>query len=132
MDQKPDPEILRHQSRFCLNEAQRLIGEGKLVLAAIALHDHCEYLLKYRICSMTGKLPETRSIRALLQFLKGNSPIMERLVIDRKNFFNLVKIEKAYIYPKFFATSYSPEQIIPLLEFTREVFDKALGEYPVR
>lgn len=109
-----------------------MIDEGKLVLAAIALHDHCEYLLKYRICLMTGKLPETRSIRALLHLLKGNSPIMERLVADRKNFFNLVMIEKAYIYPKLFASNYSPEQIIPLLQFTMDIFDKALGEFSLR
>lgn len=99
-----------------------------MVLAAIALHDHCEYLLKYRICIMTGNMPDTRSIRGLLHFLKDNAPIMEQLVADRRNFFNLIKIERAYVYPKLFSSNYVPEQIIPLLEFTRDVFDRAMGE----
>ena len=128
---KPDPENLIQQSRFCLKEAQRLIGEGKSVLAAIALHDHCEYLLKYRICKMTGKLPDTHSIRGLLHLLKDNSPIMEHLVANRKNFFNLVKIERAYIYPKLFTSHFDLEQLKPLLQFTQEVFDRALGEISI-
>ncbi len=131
MDPNPDPESLVKQSRFCLKEAQRLIGEGKSVLGAIALHDHCEYLLKYKINIMTGEHPDTHSIRGLLHFLKDNSPIMEHLVTNRKNFFNLVKIERAYIYPKLFTSHIDPKDLIPLLQFTKDVFDRALGEISI-
>ena len=56
---------------------------------------------------------------------------MEHLVTNRKNFFNLVKIERAYIYPKLFTSHLDPKDLIPLLQFTKDVFDKALGEISI-
>ena len=127
MDGREDLETLWEKTGLYLEESKRMIEERKWVLAAIALHQHCEFLLKYKALQLTGTVPKTHSLKILIKFLEKHNVIIRQLLLDKNYSFRLTRIEGAYLLPKFFAVKYNRDVLLPLLDFTTNIFDNLVG-----
>ncbi len=127
MEIREDLDTLRQKTELYLEESQRMIEEKKWVLAAIALHQHCEYLLKYKALQLTGTVPKTHSLKSLIKFLEKHNVMVRQLLLDRTYSFRLTRIEGAYLLSKITSVKYNRDVLLPLFDFTRDVFDNLVG-----
>lgn len=122
-----DPEFFREHSEVFLLEAERLIEERKWVLAAIAIHHHCEYLLKYKSIQLKGSYVNTHSIKMLIRSMKDDNERVMQLLKEHSYVLRINRIEHAYTLSKLSQTRYTRDVLTPLLVFTRDVFDNIVG-----
>lgn len=122
-----DIEILKERSEDYLEEAERLVEEEKWDLSLVAIHQHCELLLKYISLKLNGTYPRTHSLRDLLKLLVKHEASLKSLIEEENNILRLARIEEAYISARYFPVRSGKEDVIPLLKFVKEVFDEYLS-----
>ena len=122
-----DIEILKVRSEEYLEEAEYLVEKKKWDLAIIAIHQHCELLLKYYALKLNGTYPRTHSFRELIKLLVKHEPRLNALIKDESHLLRLSRIEDAYISARYFPVRAKEEDVLPLLRFTKEVFDEQLS-----
>lgn len=122
-----DIEILKERSEDYLEEAERLVEEEKWDLSLVAIHQHCELLLKYISLKLNGTYPRTHSLRDLLKLLVKHEASLKSLIEEENNILRLARIEEAYISARYFPVRSGKEDVIPLLNFVKEVFDEYLS-----
>lgn len=122
-----DIEILKERSEDYLEEAERLVEEEKWDLSLVAIHQHCELLLKYISLKSNGTYPRTHSLRDLLKLLVKHEASLKSLIEEENNILRLARIEEAYISARYFPVRSGKEDVIPLLKFVKEVFDEYLS-----
>jgi HEPN domain-containing protein len=118
-----DIEILREKSSDYLTEAKRLVQEGKWDLSMIAIHQHCELLLKYYALKLNGSYPRTHSLRELIRMLVKHKKELNDLVNNEHNILKLARPDDAYISSRYFPVRALKEDAVPLLRFVEDVFD---------
>ena len=96
-----DIEILKERSSDYLTEAKRLTEEGKWDLAMVAIHQHCELLLKYYALKLNGSYPRTHSLRDLIRLLVKHKKELNELLNNEHNILKLARIEDAYISSRY-------------------------------
>ena len=119
---------LEQHSELYLLQAQRLVDEGKMILAAVALHKHCESLLKFKALQLTGTVPETHSLKILLRYLEKHNTMVRQLLSNKNYFLRLNRIEVAKSLPNFPSVRYNKDVLPPFIDFTREIFENLGGE----
>lgn len=122
-----DIEILRERSEDYLIEAEHLFSKGKWDLAMVAVHQHCELLLKYHALRLNGTYPRTHSLRELIRILSNHKSDLNDLVNNEVYLLKLARIEDAYISARYYPVRASEEDVSPLLKFVEEVFDEYLS-----
>ena len=122
-----DIEILRERSSDYLAEAKRLVEEGKWDLAIVAIHQHCELLLKYYALKLNGSYPRTRSLRELIRLLVKHKKELNDLINNEPNILKLARLEDAYISSRYFPVRATKEDVVPLLRFVEDVFDEYIS-----
>jgi HEPN domain-containing protein len=68
-----ETEILRERAEAFLENAEKLVAEGKYDLAAFCIEQYCQLMLKYKLLLKTGTYPRTHSIIGLLRLLSSMS-----------------------------------------------------------
>ncbi len=122
-----DVEILREKSSDYLAEAKRLVEEGKWDLAIVAIHQHCELLLKYYALKLNGSYPRTHSLRELIRLLVKHKKELNDLINNEPNILKLARLEDAYISSRYFPVRATKEDVLPLLRFVEDVFDEYIS-----
>ena len=121
-----DIEILLERSSDYLTEAKRLVEEEKWELAIVAMHQHCELLLKYYALKLNGSYPRTHSLRDLIRLLLKHKKELSDLVNNENNVLRVARIEDAYISSRYYPVRASAEDVLPLIGFVEDVFDEYL------
>ena len=122
-----DIEILRERSSDYLAEAKRLVEEGKWDLAMVAIHQHCELLLKYYALKLNGSYPRTHSLRELIRLLVKHKKELNYLINNEPNILKLARLEDAYISSRYFPVRATKEDVVPLLRFVEDIFDEYIS-----
>ncbi len=122
-----DIEILRERSSDYLAEAKRLVEEGKWDLAMVAIHQHCELLLKYYALKLNGSYPRTHSLRELIRLLVKHKKELNDLINNEPNILKLARLEDAYISSRYFPVRATKEDVVPLLRFVEDIFDEYIS-----
>jgi HEPN domain-containing protein len=122
-----DVEILRERSFDYLAESKRLVEEGKWDLAMVAIHQHCELLLKYYALKLNGSYPRTHSLRELIRLLVKHKKELNDLINNEYNILKLARLEDAYISSRYFPVRASEQDVVPLVRFVEDVFDEYLS-----
>ena len=122
-----DIKILKLRSEEYREEADHLVSDKKWDLVLIAIRQHCELLLKYYALKLNGTYPRTRSLRELIKLLVKHEPRLNALIKDESHLLMLSRIEGAYISARYFPVRAKEEDVVPLLRFTKEVFDEQLS-----
>ena len=122
-----DVEILKERSFDYLAESKRLVEEGKWDLAMVAIHQHCELLLKYYALKLNGSYPRTHSLRELIRLLVKHKKELNDLINNEYNILKLARLEDAYISSRYFPVRASEQDVVPLVRFVEDVFDEYLS-----
>ncbi|MEM2093482.1 MAG: HEPN domain-containing protein [Candidatus Bathyarchaeia archaeon] len=121
-----EAEILKERAEAFLENAERLVAEGKYDLAAFCVEQYCQLALKYKLLLKTGTYPRIHSIIGLLRLLSGISKDAEIFVEDANNILYLTKIEDAYIGARYLPRPYEETEVKGMLKFAKEVFKKVV------
>ncbi|MCF8884329.1 MAG: HEPN domain-containing protein [Nitrososphaerota archaeon] len=119
-------EILRKRAEDFLENAERLIGEGKYDLAAFSIEQYCQLILKYKLLLKTGTYPRTHSILGLLRLLSTLSEDVKDIIEDSNKILYLTKIEDAYIGARYLPRTYEEIEVREMLRFVKEVFRRVV------
>jgi len=119
-------EILRERAEAFLENAEKLVAEGKYDLAAFCIEQYCQLMLKYKLLLKTGTYPRTHSIIGLLRLLSSMSRDAKTFVEDSNNILYLTKIEDAYIGARYLPRPYEESEAKSMLKFAKEVFKKVV------
>ena len=122
-----DIKILKLRSEEYREEADHLVSDKKWDLVLIAIRQHCELLLKYYALKLNGTYPRTHSLRELIGLLVKHKPDLYTLVKEETNLLRLARIEDAYISARYFPVRANEDDVVPLLSFTKEIFDERLS-----
>lgn len=106
-----DIEILRERAEAFLENADRLVYEGRYDLAAFCIEQYCQLMLKYKLLLKTGTYPRTHSILGLLRLLSSLSKDVKDFVEDSRNILYLTKIEDAYIGARYLPRRYEEIEV---------------------
>lgn len=117
-------EILKKRAEDFLENAERLLDEGKYDLAAFSIEQYCQLILKYKLLLKTGTYPRTHSLLGLLRLLSSLSKDVRDLIEDTNNILYLTKIEDAYIGARYLPRTYEESEVRSMLKFVKEVFRK--------
>ncbi|MEM3874670.1 MAG: HEPN domain-containing protein [Candidatus Bathyarchaeia archaeon] len=121
-----ETEILKERAEAFLENAEKLVAEGKYDLAAFCIEQYCQLVLKYKLLLKTGTYPRIHSIIGLLRLLSGISWDAKTFVEDANNILYLTKIEDAYIGARYLPRSYEETEVKGMLKFAKEVFKKVV------
>lgn len=120
-------KILKERSDDYLEDAEHLIERQKWDLSLVAIHQHCELLLKYHALRLNGSYPRTHSLKELIRSLIKHDSRLEGLIRDENNLLRLSRIEDAYINARYFPVRSEKEDVVPLLKFVKDVLDEYLS-----
>jgi HEPN domain-containing protein len=119
-----EAEILNERAKAFLENAERLIKEGRFDLAAFNIEQYCQLTLKYKLLIKTGTYPRTHSIMSLLRLLSSISEETKNFLENSNNVLYLTKIEDAYIGARYLPRLYEESEVKSMLKFAREEFRK--------
>lgn len=119
-----EAEVFRRRAEEFLRTAEKLLNEGLTDIAAFAIEQHCQLLLKHKLLIKTGTYPRTHSITRLVEALAQINPEARALL---EHILYLTKIEDAYIGARYLPRRYFTKEVEELLRFVREVFDPVVG-----
>jgi HEPN domain-containing protein len=119
-----EAEILNERAKAFLENAERLIKEGKFDLAAFNIEQYCQLTLKYKLLIKTGTYPRTHSIMSLLHLLSSISKEIKNFLENSNNILYLTKIEDAYIGARYLPRLYEESEVKDMLRFAIEEFRK--------
>ncbi|MEN2975314.1 MAG: HEPN domain-containing protein [Candidatus Caldarchaeales archaeon] len=122
-----EAEIIRERAEAFLENAERLVNEGKYDLAAFSIEQYCQLMLKFKLLLKTGTYPRIHSILGLLRLLSSLSKDVKDFVEDSQNILYLTKIEDTYIGARYLPRRYEESEVKDMLKFVKEVF-KAVVE----
>ena len=122
-----DIEISREKSFDYLAESKRLVEEGKWGLAMVAIHQHCELLLKYYALKLNNSYPRAYSLRELIRLLVKHKKELNDLINNEYNILKLARLEDVYISSRYFPVRASEQDVVPLVRFVEDVFDECLS-----
>ncbi len=117
-------DILKERSDDYLEEAEYLINRQKWDLSLVAIHQHCELLLKYNALKLNGSYPRTHSLKELIKSLVKHDNRLNDLIRLEDNLLRISRIEDAYINARYFPVRSSEEDVMPLMRFVKEVLDE--------
>lgn len=117
-------EILRDRAVAFLENAERLVNEGKHDLAAFCIEQYCQLMLKYKLLLKTGTYPRIHSILGLLRLLSNFSEDVKVFIENSNNILFLTKIEDAYIGARYLPRVYEESEVKSMLKFVKEEFKK--------
>jgi HEPN domain-containing protein len=119
-----EAEILRERAEAFLENAEKLVKEGKYDLAAFCIEQYCQLVLKYKLLLKTGTYPRIHSIMSLLRLLSGMSRDVKAFIENSNNILYLTKIEDAYVGARYLPRPYEESEVKDMLKFASEVFKK--------
>jgi HEPN domain-containing protein len=119
-----EAEILRERAEAFLENAEKLVKEGKYDLAAFCIEQYCQLVLKYKLLLKTGTYPRIHSIMSLLRLLSDLSRDVKAFIENSNNILYLTKIEDAYIGARYLPRPYEESEVKDMLKFASEVFKK--------
>jgi HEPN domain-containing protein len=119
-----EAEILRERAEAFLENAEKLVKEGKYDLAAFCIEQYCQLVLKYKLLLKTGTYPRIHSIMSLLRLLSGMSRDVKAFIENSNNILYLTKIEDAYVGARYLPRPYEESEVKDVLKFASEVFKK--------
>lgn len=122
-----DAELFRERAEAFLKNAEKLVGEGVLDLAAFNIEQHCQLMLKYKLLVKTGTYPMIQSVIRLLRELTRIAPSLQAFLDNSENILYLTKVEDAYIGARYLPRRYERSEVKSMLRFVKEVF-KAVVE----
>ena len=117
-----DAELFRERAEAFLRNAERLVGEGVLDLAAFNIEQYCQLMLKYKLLVKTGTYPMIHSIIRLLRELSRITPGLQEFLKNAENMLYLTKVEDAYIGARYLPRRYEESEVKSMLKFVKEVF----------
>jgi HEPN domain-containing protein len=109
-----------------LENAERLIKEGKFDLAAFNIEQYCQLTLKYKLLIKTGTYPRTHSTMSLLHLLSSILKEIKNFLGNSNNILYLTKIEDAYIGARYLPRLYEESEVKDMLRFAVEEFRKVV------
>ncbi|MEM2971030.1 MAG: HEPN domain-containing protein [Candidatus Bathyarchaeia archaeon] len=121
-----EAEILNERAKAFLENAGRLIEEGKFDLAAFNIEQYCQLTLKYKLLIKTGTYPRIHSIMGLLRLLSSLSREIKSFIENSNNILYLTKIEDAYIGARYLPRLYEENEVKDMLRFAAEEFRKVV------
>lgn len=121
-----EAEILNERAKAFLENAERLIKEGKFDLAAFNIEQYCQLTLKYKLLVKTGTYPRTHSIMGLLRLLSNISNEIRNFIENSNNILYLTKIEDAYIGARYLPRLYEESEVKDMFRFATEEFRKVV------
>ncbi len=117
-----EAEIFKERAEAFLRNAERLVGEGVLDLAAFNIEQYCQLMLKYKLLIKTGTYPMLHSTIRLLRELSRMSPSLQVFLDNDENMLYLTKVEDAYIGARYLPRRYEESEVRSMLRFVKEVF----------
>jgi len=119
-----EAEILKDRADAFLKNAERLVEDDVLDLAAFNIEQYCQLILKYKLLVKTGTYPRTHSIIRLIREFSRIFPDLQPLLDDADNMVYLTKIDDAYIGARYLPRRYEEGEVRSILRFVKEVFKK--------
>jgi HEPN domain-containing protein len=117
-----DAELLRERAEAFLKNAEKLVGESVMDLAAFNIEQYCQLMLKYKLLIKTGTYPMIHSVIRLLRELTRIEPNLQDFLDDAENMLYLTKVEDAYIGARYLPRRYEESEVKSMLRFVKEVF----------
>jgi len=114
-------EILRKRAEAFLRNAEHLMNEGELDLAAFNMEQYCQLILKYKLLIKTGSYPRTHILRDLIRQLTQYSPEVEALLREETNLLFVTKLEDAYIVSRYLPRRYDETEVSSVMRFIKGV-----------
>ncbi|MDP8023908.1 MAG: HEPN domain-containing protein [Nitrososphaeria archaeon] len=118
-------ELLRKRAHEFLEEAERLLENGKFDLCVFNLEQYCQLITKYQLFRLIGSFPHTHSLKLLLNELSKHMQSVKDL-LSEKNIIYIGALEDAYIASRYLPRDYEEAEARELLRFVKEVFRPAV------
>jgi len=117
-----EAEILRRRAEDFLENALKLLDEGKYDLAMFSLEQYCQLILKYKILIYKASYPRVHSLRRLIRELSDIKKDILDLVNNMDYLHYIARIEEAYIAARYLPYTYEEREVRDIIRFVLEVF----------
>lgn len=115
-------KLFKERAEAFLKNAEKLVGEGVLDLAAFNIEQYCQLMLKYKLLIKACTYPMIHSVIRLLRELTVIAPALKDFLDDSENMLYLTKVEDAYIGARYLPRRYEGSEVKSMLKFVKEVF----------
>ncbi|RUM89654.1 MAG: DNA-binding protein [Thermodesulfatator sp.] len=115
----PHYEYLRENAEDFLEEARRLLQDGKYKLAAFHTEQAVQLFLKYFLANRVGDFPKTHRLQELLWECGRECAEFSRVAQDYPS--ELHSLELAYIATRYLPSSYEKKEVEEFLRLAEKV-----------
>lgn len=116
---KSEGKFLQTRAGEFLENAKRLLSEGKYALAAFNFEQSAQLFLKYFLFNKLGDFPKTHSLKRLL---RGTGEVTNKRKIRafmEKNADVLSNLENAYLTSRYFPVEFEEKEVENMKNFVQ-------------